>query len=94
MVQTGRNGVIESLNFPGRYPDSEHCSWIIPAGAPGNRVNLTVTHYDLEVPYVRIVTNSSTGNRAEHVRCYDYLEFNQSSDVRFVFKDMAGIFFY
>ena len=77
--------MIESLNFPGRYPDSEHCSWIIPAGHAGNRVNLTVTHYDLEVPYVRIVTNSSTfytGIRTESVRCYDYLEFNQSSDVR------------
>ena len=77
VVQRGRSGVIESLNFPDPYPDSEHCSWIIPAGSPGNRVNLTVTHYDLEAPFVRVVNNGTSGNWAESVRCYDYLEFNQ-----------------
>ncbi|XP_044011009.1 cubilin [Aphidius gifuensis] len=43
----GHYGVIESPNFPNKYPTSINCSWIIDV-TEGNKINLTFSHFDLE----------------------------------------------
>jgi cubilin len=43
-------GVIESPNFPNPYPHNRNCSWIISA-PPGNKINITFTHFELESPF-------------------------------------------
>ncbi|KAK0071942.1 hypothetical protein PV325_012125 [Microctonus aethiopoides] len=43
----GFNGVIESPNFPNKYPSQINCSWIIEA-PKGNKVNISFSHFALE----------------------------------------------
>ncbi|XP_034938584.1 cubilin [Chelonus insularis] len=43
----GFGGVIESPNFPNKYPSHINCSWIIDAPI-GNKINVTFSHFDIE----------------------------------------------
>lgn len=47
----GFNGVIESPNFPNKYPGSLNCTWTIEA-PKGNTINVTFSHFELEGPSV------------------------------------------
>ena len=60
----GLNGVIESPNFPNKYPSSNNCSWIIDA-PKGNTVNLTFSHFNLEA------------HDMSHNCTYDYLTIQE-----------------
>lgn len=62
----GFNGVIESPNFPDKYPSNINCTWIIDA-PKGNKVNITFSHFELE-------STSSDGCK------YDYLELREGSN--------------
>ncbi|XP_041372182.1 cubilin-like [Gigantopelta aegis] len=46
-VLTSFSGVIESPNFPNRYPHNRNCTWIIQTTL-GNTVNVSFSHFDIE----------------------------------------------
>ncbi|XP_063985313.1 cubilin homolog [Diachasmimorpha longicaudata] len=62
------SGVIESPNFPDRYPPNLNCSWIIDAPI-GNKINISFSHFDLE-----------PGNPFTENPCtFDYLNIKEGS---------------
>lgn len=50
----GLSGTIESPNFPDPYPHNRNCTWTITA-PPGNRINATFSHFDIEDSHHRYV---------------------------------------
>ncbi|CAH0395162.1 unnamed protein product [Bemisia tabaci] len=61
---SGFTGVIESPNFPERYPRLTNCVWVIRAPL-GNRINISFSHFDLvaerytdQLMYVDYMVNS------------------------------------
>ena len=46
-AQPDRPSILSSPGFPERYPDNAECTWTIQA-APGNYVQLEITHIDIE----------------------------------------------
>ncbi|KAF0296268.1 Cubilin [Amphibalanus amphitrite] len=65
-VVTGHRGVIESPNFPNRYPHDRDCTWTIKAPR-GNALNISFSHFDVEDPI-------SSGCE------YDFLEIKEGDD--------------
>ncbi|XP_011302978.1 cubilin [Fopius arisanus] len=62
------SGVIESPNFPNRYPPNCNCTWIIDAPM-GNKINISFSHFDLEPE------NPYTDSPCK----FDYLEIKEGS---------------
>ena len=61
-----RRGVIESPNFPSKYPNNFNCSWRIEAPI-GNNITFAFTHFDIE-----------TGVDENTITCeHDRLEFHE-----------------
>ena len=73
---SGFMGVIESPNFPDKYPGNLDCTWTINA-TRGNKVNITFSHFSTEVDEDQDVSNVTAGSRID-VCAYDYLQVRTS----------------
>lgn len=66
---TGYSGVIESPNFPDKYPVKADCLWTITV-PPGNKIDLEFSHFDVENGMLFDKNNS-------HVCNFDYVEITE-----------------
>lgn len=63
-------GVIESPNFPDKYPNNLQCDWTIKA-PPGNKILVAFSQFETEENYEELYGTSSSDCK------YDYLEIIQ-----------------
>ncbi|XP_058456836.1 cubilin homolog [Malaya genurostris] len=71
---TGFGGVIESPNFPNKYPSSADCLWTISVPS-GNKIDVEFSHFELENGMIFEKNNS-------HVCHFDYVEISEPNDDR------------
>ncbi|XP_029722333.2 cubilin homolog isoform X1 [Aedes albopictus] len=69
---TGFGGVIESPNFPDKYPGSSDCLWTINVPL-GNKIDIEFSHFELENG---MIFNSDQS----HVCHFDYVEISEPND--------------
>ncbi|XP_055632024.1 cubilin homolog [Toxorhynchites rutilus septentrionalis] len=71
---TGFEGVIESPNFPNKYPSTIDCLWTISV-PPGNKIDIEFSHFELE-------NNLLYENNKSHVCHFDYIDIIEPEDER------------
>lgn len=71
---TGFNGVIESPNFPEKYPSGSDCLWIITV-PQGNKIDIEFSHFELENGMI-------FGKDQSHVCNFDFVEISEPDNER------------